>query len=163
MPGYPYTDILAVYQDAAIIPKETPQHWIYRPGRTFYGSPANKFIWGRFVTNSVYTADPDYGLIGFNDLANIPSGGVIIRAVKNTTVHPTDIISALITEAELGSYIDSDWFAQAKANAPNDEIDVFVEDSAALDSIADICSPMLLDFWEDQGLFRIAVYSGERP
>lgn len=149
--GFPYQEIKTVYIDGASKVENTAKGVVTRLTK------------GRAVPSTEATLDAEMGTVAFTDLSQTISGTVMIKAKKNTTTHPVDIIEALLTEAGADGLIEAGTFAAAKAYFPDDSIGAYFEETTVGDAIKEIASRCLLNVYMDQGLIKLDAYTGELP
>lgn len=163
LPGYPFTSINQAYRDGVVIPRKLPQYYYNREGRAGFQQPWVKAVFGRFVSDELYTADPDYGLVAFADVSDPPGGTVLIGATKNTTTHPADVIQGIATEVALDDHINAASFAAAKVANPDDIIGGHFEDLEAAGAIGEVCEKFMYNFYEDFGELYLQAYEAVPP
>jgi len=149
--GSPFTELKTVYIDGAVKVENTPQ------------GVRSRLVKGTTVSSTDVTLDAVTGSVIFTDLTQDISGSVMVRAVKNTTVHPVDIIQDLLTEAGASDFIDSASFAAAKAADSGDSIGAYFEETTVGDAIKEIASRCLLNVYMDQGVIKLGAYQATAP
>lgn len=163
LPSAPYTSINSSYRDGVIIPEQAPKHWYYRQNRAGFAQGWVKAVYGRYVSNALYSKSALYGFVAFADLSDQPSGTIFIEATKNATTHPVDINEGILTEVGLDDRIDAANFAAAKAVLPDDVLGCWFDEAAASQALAAVNEKALLDLVENQGEIKLLPYTGAPP
>jgi len=157
LPGYPFTSIDGAFSDGTIIPQHGRRKR-FRGG--LLAKPFRLRFRGRQVTSDSYSTDADYGIVAFNNYENPPDGSIFIKATKNATTHPADMISGLLAEGELDAYEDVDSFAATKAATPNYELGAWFENTTIADAVQEICLSCLYDIIPGPEKIGLKAYLG---
>jgi hypothetical protein len=163
IPSYPVDSMDAAYGDGAIIQKKMPKYWFYRENRRWqFNNYVLRYNAGE-VNTDLYISRADYAAIYFLDSSNPPSGSIFIGATKSSTVHPVDMLIAILTDIGLGGYIDTDSFALTKALCPNDIMGCYFTDVMASDAIERICEAAMYFIWDEAGKIKLEPYLAQAP
>jgi hypothetical protein len=103
-----------------------------------------------------FTANPTTGII----LLTGNSGRLRARVVKDTIIHPVDVIRDILEEIGIDSYINELSFAAAKEDTLNYNIGTRFENITAAKAIQLITQSCLYFFWIDQNEIYLYAYTG---
>jgi hypothetical protein len=132
-----------------------PRHHYRVWGGPFAGITA-VFVNGEETTDGL-GVDPATG-----EIVLVGRTGVVeARVVKDTTTHPVDIITDILTEVGLGDCLNRDSFELAKSMTPEYVIGVYFENVSAAQALREILKRTLYDLWVDFGEIKIRGYLGD--
>ena len=148
IPGAPFQEIGAVYEDGALKIKK---------------GEAAKYAPGRAVSEIAMTKYAAKGMVTFDDLANPPSGSIYFMVRKDDNDHPVDALTEVLASGDQDGLIDSTSFAAAKSARPNDAIGTYFDNVTMADAILGICQRTLTGFVVSQGEIKLLPYDGTAP
>lgn len=148
VPGGPFLDISAVYQDGSLKVKK---------------GEAVKYNPGIAVSEIDLTMYPEKGMVTFDDLANQPSGSIYFMLQKDLNEHPADALESILSAGDKDDLIDTTSFNGVKTDFPNDTIGCYFDNVQMADAILSICQRLLINFVVSQGTVKLISYDGTAP